>query len=466
MIKSFFKKLFGKIRLQLNSVSKKSLALILVIALALASPVTVYKYIKISHTNYITLTLNYSNARRGLTPTGGRFNVAELKSDEVLQEALNYLGDDSLSIEDVKDRITIDAKVPQSSVDKVKSAVANDNTYTYCPSEFLIYYNQGNKLERNKTGAFLYALSKAYTEYFAENYAEKNTILDYDIEDELAKYDYGEQCQIMIDKVTAMIKYLEKYSSESNTYRSPSTGYSFNNLSSMLLNIRDVNLEKLNAYIVQNGISKDKPSFIRKQAYSIEKKTLLYNIQHQGSDIAKDTMDIYNAHITGVAFIPSYDDNKEYYMGRTKTGLDIIVNNSYSDGLKAAELSKQIDYFEYLIYKYSVAPQTKEEAMQNAQQMIEEISDYISKVSVLAIQTDNDYIQSVSNNYITVIFHPISRMSYVIMFIKMIAFFFILVVAIVIIRKWAEKRFYGKIERVLNKLTKRLKLDEGIKNEN
>ncbi|MDE5974900.1 MAG: hypothetical protein K2G73_09575, partial [Eubacterium sp.] len=411
MLKNFLTKLTFKLRRKLKKISKKNIIIVLVISIVCSAPIAVYDYIKVSHTNYITLTLNYANARKGLTPTGGRFNIAELKSDEVLQSALNYLGDDSLSVEDIKDRITIDAKVPMSSIDMVKNAIANDTSYTYCPSEFIIYYDQGNKLERGNTYAMLNALANAYKDYFAVNYSEKNTILDYDIEDSLEKYDYGEQCQIMSDKVTAMLRYLDKYSSESNTFRSKSTGYSYSNLVSMLLNIRDVNLEKLEAYITQNGISEDKPAFLRKQSYNIEKRSLLYNKSNQGSIIAKDTMDIYNPHITGVAFVPSIDVNNEYYMGRTKTGLDMVVNDSYNDGLRAADLAKKIDSFQYLVDKYSSAPAAPQDAVKNAELMISEISSYIGKVSDLAIQTDNDYIESVSNNYITIIHHPISKMS-------------------------------------------------------
>lgn len=460
MLKKFFAKLIFKLRKKLKKISKKTIISVLVISLVFSAPIAVYGYIKVSHTNYITLTLNYANARKGLTPTGGRFNIAELKSDEVLQNALNYLGDDSLSVEDIKDSITINAKVPMSSIDKVKKAIANNTSYTYCPSEFDIYYDQGSKLERGNTYALLNALANAYKDYFAVNYSEKNTILDYDIEDSLGKYDYGEQCRIMSDKVTAMLRYLDKYSAESNTFRSKSTGYSYSNLVSMLLNIRDVNLEKLEAYITQNGISEDKPSFLRKQDYSIEKRSLLYNKLNQGSIIAKDTMDIYNSHITGVAFVPSIDANNEYYMGRTKTGLDLIVNESYSDGLKAADLAQRIDSFQYLVDKYSSAPAASQDAVKNAEVMISEISSYIGKVSDLAIQTDNDYIESLSNNYITVIYHPISKMSYVKMFIKIVLFFLAVIFAIIIVYKFVIVKCSDKLKILLNFLTIKMKLDE------
>lgn len=460
MLKNFLGKLTFKLRKKLKSVSKKNIIAVLVISLVFSAPIAVYSYIKVSHTNYITLTLNYANARNGLTPTGGRFNIAELKSDEVLQNALNYLGDDSLSVEDIKDRITINSKVPMSSIDKVKNAIANNSSYTYCPTEFEIYYDQGSKLERGNTYALLNALASAYKDYFAVNYSEKNTILDYDIEDNLAKYDYGEQCQIMSDKVTAMLRYLDKYSSESNTFRSKSTGYSYSNLVSMLVNIRDVNLEKLEAYITQNGISEDKPSFLRKQDYNVEKRTLLYNKFNQGSIIAKDTMDIYNSHITGVAFVPTIDVSNEYYMSRTKTGLDLIVNESYNDGLKAADLAQKIDSFQYLVDKYSNAPAAPVDAVKNAEDMISEISSYIGKVSDLAIQTDNDYIESVSNNYITVIYHPISKMSYVKMCIKIVLFFMAVIFAIVIAYKFITVKCSDKFKKLLEFLTRKMKLDE------
>lgn len=460
MLKQFFKKLFIKIKQRFSAINKKTIAVILALSIVLSVPVTIYEYIKISHTNYMTITLNYSNARKGLTPNGARFNIAEIKSDKVLKKALDYLGDDSLSIETVKSRITINSKSPQSSVENVKNSVSKDESYTYCPSEFVIYYNQGSKLERNKTGAFLYALSRAYEDYFAENYAGKNSILEYDIAERLNDYDYKEQFEMLQNKVSEMLRYLDKYNSENNTFRSQTTGYTFGDLISILSNIKNVDLEKLEAYVVQNGVTKNKTNFLLKQNYLFEQKSFQHKMTSQSSIIAKNAMDEYDSHITSVAFVPAYDEKNEFYMSRTKTGLDIIVLDSYSDGLTASNFSKQIDNINYLKTKFQAAPTITQAQKDEVAKMINDIGIYVSKVSNLAIQTDRDYSKSTSNGYITVIFNSIPRTTYLKLIIKVFALFLIIFIAIYACYKTISKKASKKIVSVINYLSNKLKLDE------
>ncbi len=460
MFSDFIKKVIRKIKSKVSLIGKKPIIIICVIAFILASVVVTWNYMTVSRTNHITLTLNYADARKGLTPSGGRFNAAEIKSDEVLQRTIDILGDDSLSVEELKDAVTVNTKVPQSSVDKVTTAIASDTSYTYCPSEFDVYYVQKHKLSRNKTDTFLEALAQAYEEYFTTYYAEKNTILDYDIEDELSNYDYSEQCQMLTDKVDSMLSYLKKYNSENSAYRSPETGYSFSNLISMLNNIRDVDLAKLDSYITQNGISKDKQEYIRKQNYSIEKKSLQHNVKQQSSDIANNAMAIYNSHITGVAFIPSLDDSRQYYMSRTKTGLDLLVVDSYDSGIIAGDIWKEIDRHLYLSDKYSAAPEATSDAKQYADDMIKEIGDYIKKISDMAIQTDKDYVQDKAKNYITIIHQPKPRMAYVAMFFTMVVLFLVLIILAIMLYRWFVVKFSGKIRVLLEHTSKKFKLDE------
>lgn len=460
MLKPALKKLFKLIKQRLKAINKKAIVGVLVLSIVLSIPVTVYEYIKISHTNYMTITLNYSNARKGLTPNGARFNIAEIKSDKVLKKALEYLGDDSLSIEDVKDRITINSKSPQSSVENVSAAISKDESYTYCPSEFVIYYDQGNKLERNKTGAFLYALSRAYEDYFAENHAGKSTILEYDIADKLKKYDYKEQYEMLKDKVSEMLRYLDKRNSENNTFKSQTTGYTFGDLISILSNIKNVDLEKLEAYVIQNGITQNKTNFLKKQNYLFEEKSLQYRMSNESSIIAKDAMDEYDSHIISVSFVPAYDDKNEFYMSRTKTGLDSIVLDSYNDGLTASNASKQIDNINYTISKFEKASDTTKTESVTVEKMISNIGKYINNVSNLAIQTDKDYSKSTSNGYITVIFNPIPRTTYLKLIVKVFALFLIIFLAIHACYKMLSKKASKKLASVVNYMSDKLKLDE------
>ena len=247
------------------NLSKKKVAMILAISLVLSVVLTTVQEISSSYINSMIVTLNYEGAKEGLNPDGSRFNISEIVSDEVLKKAISVMGDNSLTVEGLKSRITIDSKMPLSAIEKTTAAIASGSNYRYNPSEFDVYYSQKKKLAKNRTIDFIHALSKAYNEYFFNKYSEKNVILEFDISTAFGDYDYYEIQRVLSDKIGSMITYLSKHHGESPAFRSEDTGYTFENLTNMLINLRDQDLEKLRAYIIQNRISNDTGEFIRKQ---------------------------------------------------------------------------------------------------------------------------------------------------------------------------------------------------------
>lgn len=406
-----------------SSIGRKKILLGIAAVILISAVSAVYTYFKTAYISHFTVTLNYSDGRVGLNPEGGRFNIADIKNDEVIQGAIEILGDDTLTIEALKPRITIDTVMPKSSVDNVITAISDNTSYSYSPSEFDIYYSQKNKLAKNETENFLKALKESYLFYFDNNYAQKNNVLQFDIYDELKNYDYIEQYQMIYDKIAAMLRFLDKRSNESNTFKSEQTGYTYGNIVSLLNNVKSVDLEKLNAYITQNNITKDKSEFILKQEFARDKMLLKYNTNADASKIAKEAMDMYNPHITSVAFIPSVDKDNQFYMSRTKTGLDILVNDSYDKGVSAVEFKRTIDQNNYLLDKFKDSEATNASVKENADKMIQEICSNIRKIADIAIKTDNEYIQDKNKNYMTFYFHSKSKILYVKKFISNLIFF-------------------------------------------
>ena len=211
----------------------------------------------------------------------------------------------------------------------------------------------------------------------------------------------------------------------------------------MLINLRDIDLNKYESYVLQNKIAKERVSFVRKHQYTVENKSMRYDMKQQSSDIMNEALKIYDAHITGVAFIPSVDNNNQFYMSRTKTGLDNMVNKSYSDGYTTTELKKDIDVNVDIIDKYASVADTPEDIKESADEMISEICRYLSKISKLAVQTDSDYISSKTNNYITFKFDSKSGISFVLIIKRFLVYFVLLTalaVLISIIYPWYNKK--------------------------
>ncbi len=439
-MKNSLRNAFKTIKHSLKETGIKKLILILVFILLCSCTFTAYQFFEREYISHITLTLNYANGRNGLMPSGARFNILEIKSNEVIKGALSRLGDSSLSVEAVKSRIRINAKMPSTAIDTVESAVAGSKDYSYCPSEFMIYYSQENKFAKNRTDEFLKALAESYKDYFYKNHALRNVVLEFSIDEDFDKYDYNEQYQVISDKIASMLSYLNQRQLENDSFNAKSTGYSFGNLISLLGNVNSVDLEKLNAYIVQNGISKDNKLLVNKQQYSIDRKMLQYNMLYQGSQISKDAMEEYDEHLASVAFIPTVDDQNEFYMARTKTGIDDLATQSYNSGLSAVEKKKVIDKHKYMIVQFGKVKNASRKQSESVEKMISSICRDLNKISKLAVMTDNEYIKEKYNNYIT-FYHTKTHnyKAYIITFFKILFVLILLALILVVLLEKLKK---------------------------
>lgn len=372
---------------------------------------TLYNYLVLSHHKSMVMTLNYDGAKDGLTPEGGRFDITLIKSDEVLDGVIKRMDKTKLTTDFLRSRISIDAKMPRTAMDKTISSIQSGSAYSYTPSEFTISYSQKEKIGRNDTTKVLDALAESYTEFFNRRYSNNNVILSFNKEETYDGYDYDEICTILDDKVNSMISYLSGQRTENITYISNQTGYAYVDLINKLVNIRDVNIGNLNSYVMQNQVSKDKDILLKKYDYLINKETSNYNYLNNSSNIIKDALSEYNAAITGVAFIPSIDEKSEYYMGRTKTGLDDLVKQSYADGAKAISFKEVIDKYESTYNSFSSSDVSSNEEKETADNMINDIKNTIGDVSEIAIKTDSEYLEIMTNKYLSFKMPPESNFS-------------------------------------------------------
>lgn len=445
LIKMLIEKVFMYAK-RICAVSMRQLIAVGVAAVVLSSTLTGFDALKDSHYRSIDVSLNYDGAQYGLTPSQGRFDINKIKSDEVIEAAIKKTGDDSLTVENVKPRITIDAKMPKSAVDKTISAISEGGSYSYTPAEFVIYYSQKKKYGKNYTIDFLNALAESYKEFFARTYSDKNVVLEFNESNKYATADYDEICDILTDKVNSMINYLGEKQEAGVDFVSSDTGYKYSDIITSLVNIRDINIEKLSAYIQQNRVSKDKSMFLNKKRYLIDSELRNYDYLKGASDISNASLSIYDARISGVAFVPTLDDENEFYMSRTKTGIDNLSKLSYQNGKKATDVKKTVDDYQDKYNNFEQAPESTEEMHETAASLIADIEENLDSISDLAIRTDNEYIAKKNNNYITVTSPAEYRIS-IVPWVKRIIVFSIIMIAAI--------RILGVIKRIILKRCKK-----------
>ena len=151
---------------------------ILVFVCILAFIWTIIAYVGSFGKRTVLLSLNYEEASKGQNPNQTRYNVFELKSDEVMQRVIEYAGlQDDITVEELADRIDISENNNDKTIDPLDT-----NTY-YISTSYTITYDKSNKIKNISTDDMMNIICKAYNDWFHEEYVGAKTVLQYDLGD-------------------------------------------------------------------------------------------------------------------------------------------------------------------------------------------------------------------------------------------------------------------------------------------
>lgn len=378
---------------------KRYLAFVLLVVAGFSVFGELYHLLILTNFKSMTISLNYPGAEEGLNPDGSRFVISEMTNDEILDSAKKGLNIEKNSNDEIRKRLFITTKFSQAAMDEVVSDIRDGMNGSYVPTTFHIYYSQESKFGRNETYVFLTALAEAYKDYFYKNHAENNSVLKFDSSDsEYTGYDYYEIYTILYNKSERMLELLKTHQDENRSFRSEDN-MNFSALRDELTNFKDVKLEKFNAYIIQNNISKNRPAYVNKLSYLIDKNMIDYNKKNSSSEIAKTALNKYDPQIIAVAFVPSVDNTNSYYMSRTKTGIDDLAKNSYSDGMEAARVLKKLDDYNNRFSKFSAAQDTDAEVIEYTDGYLSGILNDLQQLSDKIVKLDDEYLEYKTEEY-------------------------------------------------------------------
>lgn len=410
-----------------------------------------------SNSNSMVISLNYPGAEEGLNPDGSRFNISEFTSDEILDSAKAKLNMRTQSNDSIRSSMNITTEFSQKEMESVLANIREDAESSSVPTSFRLSYSQKNKLRRNECYAFLESLAESYKSYFNKNHAENNAILvfnenSYDFSD----YDYTEIYHILYNKADMMSALISNHYNENRGFRSEDN-LNFGTLRDELKNFKDVKLEKFNAYVIQNSISKNRFQSVNKLQYLMNREDIAYRKKRQASDIAKIALDKYDPKIAAVAFIPSIDNSRSFYMSRTKTGIDDLAKNSYEDGMEAARISKKIDGYNHNYQKLAWAPDSTWEQLSVADEYLRSIISDFSDLSEKLVKLDDEYLEYKTESYFTYQIEKESGLVDFSIILKFMLLGFFLSLIIVIYMEFFYNLIYEKtaaVKRALLLMTK------------
>ena len=362
------------------------LASFLIVFLALCG----FHYFRSGHTASTVLSLDYEEASKGLTPNGMRFNIFEIRSSEVMERLIGYAGlEGKITPEELSECVSV-----RATHDKNISSNVN-----YISTSFVVEFTNDGVIEGRSAEDMLSLLCKAYREYFVEHYGFNHSILSFDVDELKFNDEYLMAADLLELKCGQLEKYAQLRSRESKNYQDPETGATFASLEQRLNSFYTYDLGKLRSYIIENGIANDRAGLVSMLDYKIRMDSLARDKIMAAYEEDNNGIGMYDAAMSAVVMIPTQDQNMQYYMSRTKTGMDNMVSHAQAQLAGTAELGEQIEYNSYLTQKLETNTPGRAK-VEKADAMIRELTAELDGIASEIQKADSVYLSTKGRNFI------------------------------------------------------------------
>ncbi len=336
------------------------------------------------------LSLDYEEAAKGLTPNGTRFNIFEIRSGEVMERLIGYAGlEGKLTPEELSECISV-----QATHDKSVSGSAN-----YICTSFVVSFTNRGAIERIAAEDMLSLLCKAYREYFVEHYGFNHSILSFDVNDLKFNDEYLMTVDLLELKCSQLEKYVQLRRRESKNYQDPNSGVTFSALEQRLSSFYDYDLARLRSYIIENGIAGDRAGLVSLLDYKIRMDSLMYDKLMAAYEEDIEGIRLYDTAMSAVVMIPTEDQARQYYMSRTKTGMDNMALHADEQLAGTMQRKEQIEYNAYLTEKLESNSPDRAKT-KKADGMIRELEARLEKIAAEIRAVDSEYSSAKARNYI------------------------------------------------------------------
>ncbi len=269
----------------------------IIVVLCLVATYAIHIKLKNSNTYVASEVIHYNDpaAEQGLTPTGSKLDVNEIKSSAVMSKVVDKMGLTGIySVDSLISRISIIPLPDEDKLAQKEAKLEEGEEYIYEPSSYIVSFTA-----RNHEGADFARtiLDETLDVYFAEysqkyvNVAPANNVID-DIEN--GNYDYIEMVEMIDTGIDETLATLYQRMEQNPYYRATSTGVSFHDLADEFNYLRSVKLSVLFSKIYKNQITKNKTILISDYTTRIDNNDIL-NTKEES--IVKDTVDVIDAYV-------------------------------------------------------------------------------------------------------------------------------------------------------------------------
>ena len=234
--------------------------------------------LKNSNTFVASEVIHYNDpaAEQGLTPTGSKLDVNEIKSSAVMSKVVDRMGLTGLySVDSLISRLSITPIPDEDKVAQKEAKLEEGEEYVYEPSTYIVSFtatnNEGGDFARNILDETLDVYFAEYSQKYVNVAPAKNVIEN--IENE--NYDYIEMVEMIDTGIDETLTTLYQRIDQNPYYRATNTGVSFSDLADEFNYLRYVKLSSLFSKIYKYQITKNKTVLISDYSTRIDNNHIL-----------------------------------------------------------------------------------------------------------------------------------------------------------------------------------------------
>ena len=359
----------------------------------------IFNHFELKKSVHAIISLNYSEASQAQNSNGTRYNMAEIISDEVVEKAIKKGALKDVTVKQLKNCLVV--------YPCVQGGVEDESQY-HISTEFAVEYHASKDTAHLDSENVIKLITGAYKEYYIEKYTD-NFSLDKEKPD-FKKMEYMDIVEYFDKETMAILNYLYGMA-EKNPSFVTSSNSTFNAIAGKVHQFKETQInENLRSLVLQQGIVKDKDSYIDRLSY--QNKNVDFDRQKNDASyqICNQAIDMYSEEMTRVVLVPTWDQEGKYYMGRTKVGIDelSVMATNFSNNVASNE--KEIMDNNLVIEKISpVTP--NEEIFTSTDALIDSIYENIKGFEKEAIKAGREYSSHKMNQCIAVSIYGISLMN-------------------------------------------------------
>ena len=278
----------------------KPLIIILVIAILFTYVWPWASTLQIGSTS-ANLTVAFEGAGKGLDPQGNRFDVNGVKSDEVLEKAIQESGlEKTVTVDELKRRVYI---LPSAESDTLKELLTlttisgkteDIKERMVYPTSFTVGLKDMGLPAPLNDRKLLTNILKAYESQLRARYLSDTLSEPAYTPEEILQMDYPEMMKVLNQEADSLLLYINSYASNERQFVSKKTGLSFSDVYEQATLLKNTDIGTMKSLVDYYELTLDPPSRILYEDTMLRRAGVVANKLLGAQYTSADILQIYN----------------------------------------------------------------------------------------------------------------------------------------------------------------------------